>query len=349
MDNKYQQIALHIRNEIIAICAEGSQLPGVRELSTRFAVTTITIRKAINVLISDGLIETRGTKGTYVTEKAAHGGICLNFGLLAYDLFSLEHPYFNRICRGFSSYLEEHDAGSVQFLTIPSEPRWRLAGINRIHDMINRGIINGLAVMIPLSPAELRMLWQTGIPLVNVNRRYREDYPFVMENAVIASELLHCAAEEKKITEPAILGAVKIDEAGKTGTDVVQLLLRRYADRGGEPDKLHVFRLPTEATPPDAGYKALEAIFEKYPRTDGVVAIGDSMIRDAAKFINEKRPGMPFVVYSDEYPVENASVVALPLRQIGRCSAEILLNQISSGERSAASNMLELEPYQLIK
>ena len=50
MDNKYQQISLHIRNEIIALAVDGMKLPSIRELSTHFNVTTITIRKALKVL-----------------------------------------------------------------------------------------------------------------------------------------------------------------------------------------------------------------------------------------------------------------------------------------------------------
>ena len=49
MDNKYQQISLHIRNEIIALALDDMKLPGIRELSTHFGVTTITLRKALKL------------------------------------------------------------------------------------------------------------------------------------------------------------------------------------------------------------------------------------------------------------------------------------------------------------
>ncbi|MEI3005417.1 MAG: winged helix-turn-helix domain-containing protein [Victivallales bacterium] len=105
MDNKYQQISLHIRNEIIALAVDGMKLPSIRELSTHFNVTTITIRKALKVLEEEKLIEVRGTSGTYLTEKARREKNFLNFGLLAYDIFLSE----TLISTGFA-------AGSILFL-----------------------------------------------------------------------------------------------------------------------------------------------------------------------------------------------------------------------------------------
>ena len=144
MDNKYQQISLHIRNEIIALAVDGMKLPSIRELSTHFNVTTITIRKALKVLEEEKLIEVRGTSGTYLTEKARREKNFLNFGLLAYDIFSLGNPYFNRICRGFNSFLEERGAGYLQLLTIPAAGKYRRAGLQRICGMIEKGLVLSL-------------------------------------------------------------------------------------------------------------------------------------------------------------------------------------------------------------
>ncbi len=45
----------------------GSRIPSERELSLRLKVSRMTIRKAISLLIEDGVLERRGTSGTFLT------------------------------------------------------------------------------------------------------------------------------------------------------------------------------------------------------------------------------------------------------------------------------------------
>lgn len=60
-------IANRLRAQIVSgELAPGSQLPGHRELAAAHAVSVGSMREAISMLISDGLIETRAGRGTYV-------------------------------------------------------------------------------------------------------------------------------------------------------------------------------------------------------------------------------------------------------------------------------------------
>ena len=45
----------------------GVQLPGHRELASMYSVSVGSVREAISMLISNGLIETRAGRGTYVS------------------------------------------------------------------------------------------------------------------------------------------------------------------------------------------------------------------------------------------------------------------------------------------
>lgn len=61
-------IASKLRRQIEAgELAPGSQLPGHRELATQFDVSMSSIREAISMLVSAGLIETRAGRGTFVS------------------------------------------------------------------------------------------------------------------------------------------------------------------------------------------------------------------------------------------------------------------------------------------
>lgn len=60
-------IAARLRQQIAAgDLAAGDQLPGHRELATRYGVSVGSVREAISMLVSAGLVETRMGRGTYV-------------------------------------------------------------------------------------------------------------------------------------------------------------------------------------------------------------------------------------------------------------------------------------------
>lgn len=345
MDNKYQQISLHIRNEIIALAVDGMKLPSIRELSLHFNVTTITIRKALKLLEEEKLIKIRGTSGTYLTEKARREKSFLNFGLLAYDIFSLGNPYFNRICRGFNSLLEEQNVGYLQLLTIPSIAKYRQAGMQRICGMIEKGLINALAITIPLHADELEQLRSTGVPLVNINRRSKSKCPYVMENPRKGAELLYEAFLKTGARMPVLLAPVEIPENVILGTDLIHLLADLLRQKGVCRKNPPVFRMPDEELLPGAGIEYLEKIFAEHPETDCIFAMGDALIREASKFIHRGRSHIHLIAYSDEEPLDGASVIAPPLRKIGRTAAEILLRQIQGGTSDIPG--VELDPYQL--
>ncbi len=67
-----QAIADEIRRRIrVGELRPGERLPGHRELAADFAVSLGSVREAISMLVSAGLIETRAARGTYVAEVAA--------------------------------------------------------------------------------------------------------------------------------------------------------------------------------------------------------------------------------------------------------------------------------------
>ncbi len=343
MENKYQQIAIHIRNEIIALAMDNSKLPGIRELSKHFNVTAITLRKALKILEDDGLIVIRGT-GTYLTEKAKKEKRFLNFGLLNYDIFSLSTPYINRICRGFNSYLEEHEYGYLHHLSLPTTEKYRKAGFTRICNMIECGLINALAVTIPLKTEELQRLCELGVPLVNINRLSLE-HPYVMEDAQEGAAMLVRSILKAGGSNPVILAPVEIKDNVLLGSDVVHLIREQLSINGIPKEAQHLFRLETEELLPGAGSAYLTEIMTKHPEIDCMVALGDTLIRETVHFLRMQKCNIPLIAYSDEEPVDGAYVIAPPLRQIGRCAAEMLIQQIMSGKN--ISTGIKLKPYQL--
>lgn len=66
----FRQIADTVRRRIVCgTYAKSSQLPSVRELAVEASVNPNTVQRAFLSLEGDGLIETRGTQGRFVTDS----------------------------------------------------------------------------------------------------------------------------------------------------------------------------------------------------------------------------------------------------------------------------------------
>jgi GntR family transcriptional regulator len=76
----YQQIAATLRAEIEAGDYQpGDRLPPQRELQSRFAVASETVRRAMDQLQAEGLVVARGQAGTYVQERPSVRRVAVEF------------------------------------------------------------------------------------------------------------------------------------------------------------------------------------------------------------------------------------------------------------------------------
>lgn len=88
----YVQIADDLRGQIRAGAyddAEG-KLPSNKDLSEKYGVADGTIRSALELLRSEGTVETRSTRGTYATGKPAADRARLNLQTVGEQLAELE-------------------------------------------------------------------------------------------------------------------------------------------------------------------------------------------------------------------------------------------------------------------
>ena len=80
---KAQRVYLLLRDEIVSgTHAAGAALPGELKLAERFAVSRVTIRRALDGLVADGLVERRAGSGTIVRAQKAHQAITADFATL---------------------------------------------------------------------------------------------------------------------------------------------------------------------------------------------------------------------------------------------------------------------------
>lgn len=67
----YSQIAKLLKEEIASFLAPGACLPSENELAERFGVNRHTVRRAVDDLVSEGLLERRHGRGTFVLDAPA--------------------------------------------------------------------------------------------------------------------------------------------------------------------------------------------------------------------------------------------------------------------------------------
>lgn len=75
--NKYEIIAIDIREDILnGVYKPNERLPFEKELCNKYDVSKMTVKKALDLLVSEGLIVKRRGSGTFIkdiTEKEIHG------------------------------------------------------------------------------------------------------------------------------------------------------------------------------------------------------------------------------------------------------------------------------------
>jgi GntR family transcriptional regulator len=65
-EHPYRQLAAHLRGQIER-SEITSQLPSITELTAQTGLAVGTVRRAINILVKEGLVETVPGRGTFVT------------------------------------------------------------------------------------------------------------------------------------------------------------------------------------------------------------------------------------------------------------------------------------------
>jgi LacI family transcriptional regulator len=174
----YQQIVDDIRSKIAAKeLKAGDQLGSHAELSSLYHVSLITVKKALTILINDGVVFSRVGKGTYVarhTTDARQNGHP-TIGLVIQDIRS---PFFSRVMHSV-----EDAAYELGYHVLVSNSSGKAekeeSQIARFREFgVNGMIIASMSHKYHATPTIRKMLHQ-GFPFVMVSYIADQDVPFV--------------------------------------------------------------------------------------------------------------------------------------------------------------------------
>ena len=94
----YEQIERDIKKKIKeGVLLRGSLIGSQNELSIQYAVSAITVKKALSNLVNEGILYTRVGKGTYVSEKQEKKLDLSKHKTIGLVLQDINHPFFSMI------------------------------------------------------------------------------------------------------------------------------------------------------------------------------------------------------------------------------------------------------------
>lgn len=160
----YKQLAKIIKEQLEkGVYKPGDRLPSMDDLAKEFSINKITVRKALQELMAEGLIFSIPAQGTYVSEvkkdepKAANR--LRTVSLISSDMIVNDiGPYHMEILNGLRQEISKHDASLVLLHTenvrTPAE----------ILNLIKRSCADAMIYLGPQDPSVLRYLIKNGPP-----------------------------------------------------------------------------------------------------------------------------------------------------------------------------------------
>lgn len=137
----YQQVADSIRSEIVAgKMSAGEQLGSHQDLAKKYGVSLITVKRALNDLMHEGILYSRAGKGTFVkgTADSKPSFSAKSIGLVLRDLKS---PFFSLIVHNIEDYASQKGYN----LLLSNSSRRVEREENLVRHLYNIGV-NGLIV-----------------------------------------------------------------------------------------------------------------------------------------------------------------------------------------------------------
>ncbi len=250
----YQQVANSLRRHIVdGTIAVGDQLPPHRQLATQFGVSVITINKALSGLVSEGVLNSRVGRGTFVAVRPAAMAVTPQWRgdhpqtdgarTLGFVLRDLNSPFFSMVANLAEQQAHARGYGLLM-LSSGNVSEREDTQIRRLLDVGVEGlvVVSMSRTTYRLSES-LRQLQARRFPFVMVSYTAGDDVPFVGSDFDRAGVLVgeHLASLGRR------RWGYVTDRFGSLSGDARSAGFRRVAAARGTPvDDAFVFEYPYE-------------------------------------------------------------------------------------------------------
>ncbi|MGI5155202.1 GntR family transcriptional regulator [Microbispora sp. CA-102843] len=329
---RFRTLAARLRQEIVqGRWPVGGRLPTEAELAQTYSVGVNTVRRAVDLLVDEGLVRRRQGSGTFVTAATTTGARPRLIGALVPS----NTYYYPQIVQGIE---RAATAAGVQLVLACSDydPGVELAQIRQLVDVGVAGLLLVPNLHLAADPAaHLARLRELPVPYVLVERRPPDPRPADPTSYVCTdvhgggyAAVLHLNG----------LGRNRIGYLGRIGTATSEQVFAGYrqavADLGLPEIPDAVARQPVWTGPDMLAY-ANACVTEK---VRAVVCLGDREATALLPYLRRVGLTVPddiaVVAYDDE--VADLSEVPLtavspPKAEVGRMATELLLRRIELG------------------
>ena len=280
----YKQFADIIRKEI----EDGKYLPGERlpsmdDLSVRYNLNKITVRRSLQELADAGLLYSVPAQGTFVSEfsgatilsENAQSSDILNIGLISNVLIpGSTGPYHMSVLEGIRSEIGRHDANFILLPAPGSRER------KEILKMIHGANLSGVIYMGPVPQTFLEQLIKDGPASIVVDYHFHGLRADVVqadnrEGGFIAMKALI----DKGCKKIAVIAGDRDQSATHDRLDGVKAALNTY-----DISETSV-RIEYSDFQINGGYEAMSKLASDMP--DGVFCMNDEMALGACRFLKE--------------------------------------------------------------
>lgn len=334
----YIQVREDLRRQI-----ETGQLPPGQRLSLeealreQYAVSSITVKRALRDLASEGLLVRIKRKGTFVSPRAGQAvGAAQRTKTLALIIPDIEDLFISEIYRGVTDAAR---AAGYRVAILSSDRKMDQEAEN-IRELGQRG--EDGAVIFPnwgrANAEQVFELKRSEFPFVLVNRFFRD----IQTDYVVVD---NCAGACEAVEHLVRLGHRRIGCIGWVECTAVEDRLRGYRmalGRHGIPYDEHLVRGILDedreryagVEPASGGYQEMKKLLERADRPTAVFAVSDRLAVGAMRAIAEAGLAIPddvaLVGFDDVRYAEDLGLttVAQPAFATGKTAAEILIAQI---------------------
>lgn len=330
----YARLAAELRTAIQSNqFPPGASIASEHELARRHKLARMTVRKAVQTLVDEGLLERKPGKGLFVRDHASE---TRTVRMMAGNLCWEPAVQISRAAREVA----KTRGVALHLVDAHGHLQEDLAAILQLPASGARGAV----IMSLHCPAFFHALCQLdvqGFPFVVVDQRLREvDAPSVSSDNAMGGRLVGealLAAGHRRI---AFLGDLEVS----TTHDRLLGLREALADAGFPLDRALVKDVQGEDRFGDWTPRVAVAVRELMAREDRPTALAcscDAVARSAYRALNElglRIPGDVSVTGFDDDPLAEwlspgLSTVRQPFQEIGRAAMELLLDRMADSNR----------------
>lgn len=335
---------IQVREDLRRQIQTGQLPPGHRlvleeALRQQYAVSGITVKRALRDLAQEGLLVRIKRKGTFVSPRAAvGGGVVSRAKTLSLIIPDIEDLFISEIYRG----VNEAARRAGYRVSIVSSDRQMDKEAENIRELGKRG--EDGAVIFPnwgrANAEQVFELKRSEFPFVLVNRYFRD----IQTDYVIVD---NCAGACEAVEHLARLGHRRIGCIGWVECTAVEDRLRGYRlglGRHGIPYDERLVRGILDVNrqryarvePASGGYQEMKKLLELPERPTAVFAVSDRLAAGAMRAVAEAGLSIPgdvaLVGFDDLRYAEDLDLttVAQPAFETGQTAAQILVERLES-------------------